>query len=239
MPRRNRVDPFGDLHAVSGRGLLTGNRGCLVDDNERVVRHHASALWIACVTEFRGWRSPLAAPHHWTPIFFLDDAVALAAGHRPCALCRRDAYQSYRDGVTRSAGSPRPLLASELNVRLAAERLRRGRGLDRAGDRITWRAPSADLPAGTIVLDPERRPRLLLDDRTLRFTFDGWTDPRRRPSGEVEVLTPQTSVRALASGYTPLLHPTARTVTAPGPISGPRAHRSRGETAHRPVGLTG
>jgi hypothetical protein len=216
MPRRNRVDPFGDLHAVSGRGLLTGNRGCLVDDNERVVRHHASALWIACVTEFRGWRSPLAARHHWTPIFFLDDAVALAAGHRPCALCRRDAYRSYRDGVTRSAGSPRPLLASELNLRLAAERLRRGRGLDRAGDRITWRAPSADLPAGTIVLDPERRPRLLLDDRTLRFTFDGWTDPRRRPSGEVEVLTPQTSVRALASGYTPLLHPTARTVTAPG-----------------------
>jgi hypothetical protein len=216
MPRRNRVDPFGDLHAVSGRGLLTGNRGCLIDDNERVVRHHASALWIACVTEFRGWRSPLAARHHWTPIFFLDDAVALAAGHRPCALCRRDAYRSYRDGVTRSAGSPRPLLASELNLRLAAERLRRGRGLDRAGDRITWRAPSADLPAGTIVLDPERRPRLLLDDRTLRFTFDGWTDPRRRPSGEVEVLTPQTSVRALASGYTPLLHPTARTVTAPG-----------------------
>ena len=209
MPRCNRVDPYGDLHAVGGRGLLTGNRGCLVDDNERVVRHHASVLWIACLTEFRGWRSPLAAPHHWTPIFFLDDAVALAAGHRPCALCRRDAYRSYRDAVARAAGSSGPPLASELNHRLARERLRRGRGLERADDRITWRAPVSGLPAATVVLDAERRPRLLLDDRTLRFTFDGWTDPHRRPSGDVEVLTPRTSVIALANGYLPLLHPTA------------------------------
>src|SRR5262245_38374369 len=141
MPRRNRVDPFGDLHAASGRGLLTGNRGILVDSHERVVRHHASVLWIACVTEFRGWRWPLAAPGHWTPIFFLDDAVALAAGHRPCALCRRDAYRSYRDAVTRAVGSPTPLLASELNRRLADERLRRGRGGARAAERMTWRPP--------------------------------------------------------------------------------------------------
>jgi hypothetical protein len=197
---------------VSGRGLLTGNRGCLVDGHERLVRHHASSLWIACLTEFRGWRWPLAAPDHWTPIFFLDDAVALAAGHRPCALCRRDAYRSYRDAVTRSTGSSGPLLASELNLRLVAERLRRGRGLERAGDRITWRAPIADLPAGTVVLDAERRPRLLLDDRTMQFMFDGWTAPRRRPSGDVEVLTPPTSVGALANGYTPLLHPTALAV---------------------------
>jgi hypothetical protein len=197
---------------VSGRGLLTGNRGCLVDDHERVVRHHATGLWIACLTEFRGWRWPLAAPYHWTPIFFLDDAVALAAGHRPCALCRRDAYRSYRDAVSRSTGSSRPPLAAELNSRLAAERLRRGRGLVRAGDRITWRAPIADLPAGTVVLDAERRPRLLLDDRTLQFTFDGWTDPRRRPSGAIEVLTPRTSVGALANGYSPRLHPTALAV---------------------------
>ena len=90
MPRRNRIDPWSDLHAASGRGLFTGNRGCLVDDDGNVVRHHHSPLWITCVTEFRGWRHPLAAPHRWTPIFFLDDAVALAAGHRPCAFCRRE-----------------------------------------------------------------------------------------------------------------------------------------------------
>ena len=88
MPRRNRVDPWGDLHAVSARGLFTGNRGCIVDEHEQVVRHHrSSTLWITCLTEFRDWRVPLARPNRWTPIFFLDDAVALAAGHRPCATC--------------------------------------------------------------------------------------------------------------------------------------------------------
>jgi hypothetical protein len=100
MPRRNRVDPWGDLHAVSARGLFTGNRGCIVDEREQVVRHHrSSTLWITCLIEFRDWRVPLARPNRWTPIFFLDDAVALAAGHRPCATCRRDLYRTYRDAV--------------------------------------------------------------------------------------------------------------------------------------------
>jgi hypothetical protein len=86
VSRRNRVDPWGDLHAVDARGLLTGNRGSLVDDAGHVVRHHrSSTLWITCLTEFRGHRQPHDDPHRWTPIFFLDEAVALAAGHRPCA----------------------------------------------------------------------------------------------------------------------------------------------------------
>ena len=103
MPRRNRVDPWGDLHAVAERGHFTGNRGCVVDEDERVVRHHGSQLWITCRTSFRGWRHPIAAPRRWTPLFFLDDAVALAAGHRPCATCRREDYVAYRDAVTAAA----------------------------------------------------------------------------------------------------------------------------------------
>src|SRR5436190_20736742 len=126
VPRRNRVDPWGDLHAVASRGLLTGNRGCVVDDHERVVRHHGSSLWIICHTSFRGWRWPLARPRRWTPLFFLDDAVALAAGHRPCATCRRGAYAAYRDAVTRAIAAPSPLLAWQLNRRLEAERHRPG-----------------------------------------------------------------------------------------------------------------
>src|SRR5262245_55075853 len=97
---RSVVDPWGDLHAVSARGLFTGNRGCIVDKHEQVVRHHrSSTLWITCLTEFRDWRVPLARPNRWTPIFFLDDAVALAAGHRPYATCRCEMYRSYRDAV--------------------------------------------------------------------------------------------------------------------------------------------
>ncbi|MCU1501029.1 MAG: hypothetical protein JWM12_383, partial [Ilumatobacteraceae bacterium] len=135
MPRRNRVDPWGDLHAVGERGLFTGNRGCLVDGSRSLVRHHGGNLWITCLTSFRGWEHPLDEPRRWTPLFFLDDAVALAAGHRPCALCRRDAYVAYRDAVARALAVDEPTHADDLNRRLARERLRRGSGLERAGDR--------------------------------------------------------------------------------------------------------
>ncbi len=215
MPRRNRVDPWGDLHAVSARGLLTGNRGCVVDDHERVVRHHGSSLWIACLTRFRGWRFPLARPRRWTPLFFLDDAVALAAGHRPCATCRRADYTAYRDAVTRATGASAPLLGWQLNARLQAERHRRGRGLDRAADRITWSAPFPELPTGTVVVAADRTCQLVLPDLLLRFSFAGWTDAvPRPPDGAATVLTPPTSVAALAHGYQPLLHPSA---AAPAP----------------------
>jgi hypothetical protein len=175
MPRRNRVDPWGDLHAVSARGLFTGNRGCIVDEREQVVRHHrSSTLWITCLTEFRDWRVPLARPNRWTPIFFLDDAVALAAGHRPCATCRREMYRSYRDAVDPA------LRAVELDRRLTTERLRRGSGIDRGRDRKTWRADLESLPDGTVIIGADDQARLVLADRMLAFSFSGWTRPEAR-----------------------------------------------------------
>jgi hypothetical protein len=209
MPRRNRVDPWGDLYAVPERGLFTGNRGCLVDDEGKIARHHRGQLWIICVTEYQGWRHPLEAPRRWTPIFFLDDAVALAAGHRPCGLCRRPDYLSYRDAVCRSGVRPAPG-AVELNRRLANERLRPGRGLERAADRIMWGSRLESLPDGTVIVIDESSPRLVLGDQLLAFTFAGWSDPRPRPQGvEVDVLTPSTSVAALRHGFVPTLHPSA------------------------------
>jgi hypothetical protein len=189
--------------------MFTGNRGCLVDDDGGVVRHHRGSLWIACLTTFKDWRFPLAEPGRWTPIFFLDDAVALAAGHRPCGLCRGDAYRSYRDAVTRGTGASEPLGAGELNHRLAAERLSRGRGLARASDRRLWDASIDDLPSGTVIVDDARQPFLVLDDRLLAFSFEGWGSASERPRGAVMVLTPPTSVAALAHGYVPVLHATS------------------------------
>jgi hypothetical protein len=206
VTRRNRVDPWGDLHAVDARGLFTGNRGSLVDDAGAVVRHHrSSTLWITCLTEFRGHRQPLADPHRWTPIFFLDEAVALAAGHRPCAYCRRADYAAYRLAVT--AGEPPPP-AVELDRRLAGERLRRGRGLSRAADRPLWRAAVESLPDGAVVLDVDLQPCLLLGGTLRPFTFNGWSDATTPPP-VVDVLTPPTSVAALAGGYQPTIHDTA------------------------------
>lgn len=207
-PRRNRVDPFGDLHSVAERGMFTGNRGCLVDEAGRLVRHHRGQLWITCVTSFRGWRSPLDQPGHWTPLFFLDDAVALAAGHRPCGLCRRDDYRSYRDAVQIGSRMAGPPSATDLNRLLTSERLERGRGLDRGADRMTWTADISKLPDGTVFLDAGRNPVLIAGKLLFSFAFGGWQSRNDRPArGRVLVLTPPTSVRALGHGYVPRLHP--------------------------------
>lgn len=210
MPRRNRVDPFGDLHAVEPRGMFTGNRGCLVNENAEVVRHHRGSLWISCLLAYKDWRSPLSAPRHWTPLFFLDDAVALAAGHRPCGLCRPDSYRSYKNAVSASRTTDGPIGAGDLNRFLAAERLRNGRGLDRANDRRLWTAPLHELPIGTMIVDPDGQALVLLDDRLMEFSFSGWTSPQRLPDTEVvRVLTPPTSVAALQHGFVPSLHKSA------------------------------
>lgn len=185
MPLPNRVDPFGSLHAVAERGRFTGNRGCLVDDAGRFVRHHRGTLWITCRTEFRGRRVGLTRPRRWTPLFFLDDAVALAAGHRPCGECRHTDYLAYREGVAAALG--RPVRAGDLNRLLAAERGRTSAG--------------TDLPDGTVVHTDG--PRLVLGDRLLAFSFAGWHDPVPRPGGTVIVLTPPTSVAALRHGFVP------------------------------------
>jgi hypothetical protein len=200
-PRRNRVDPFGDLHAVRERGLFTGNRGCLVDARGELVRHHRGSLWITCRTSFRGRRVGLARPGRWTPLFFLDDAVALAAGHRPCGECRHADYLVYREAVSAALG--RPVRAAELNRRLAAERLHPGRGLSRTADRTLWTAAADTLPDGAVaVVDG---PRLVLGWQLFAFAFEGWCDPVPRPGGELTVLTPRTSVLALAHGFAPQL----------------------------------
>ena len=206
MPRRNRVDPFGDLHAVAARGLFTGNRGCLVDDDRRLARHHRGRLWIVCTTTYRDWRSPLDQPRRWTPVFFLDDAVGLAAGHRPCGLCRRGAYLSYQAAVSRGLRRDGPVPATELNRMLAAERLRPGRGPERAEDRILWPARIDQLPEGTVIVQ-SGRPMLLQGRHVLTFDFAGWGDPQPRPKEKtVQVLTPPTSVLALRNGFVPVLH---------------------------------
>ena len=212
MTRRNRVDPWGDLHAAPQRGLFTGNRGCLVDESRRIVRHHRGNLWITCQIEYRSWRHPLDAPRTWTPLFFLDDAVALAAGHRPCGLCRRDDYRAYQRALTEARGAAAPIGAAEINRRLAGERLRPGRGLDRAGARKLWKANLDELPGGTVVVDPAGGGADLVTASHLqRFAFAGWGVARPRASGAtVSVLTPPTSVAALRHGFEPTLHPSAQ-----------------------------
>jgi len=167
-------------------------------------------LWIACDPDFGERKHSLSATGTWTPLFFLDDAVALAAGHRPCGFCRRSHYRDYQLGVTKALGQDALVGASILNRRLATERLASGRGLSRAGDRKLWTAFLRDLPDGTIVLALGNRPHLWINESLQPFSFDGWGHPVAGAGiREVAVLTPPTSVLALGNGYTPLVHPSA------------------------------
>lgn len=198
MPERNRVTPTGDIVAIPLRGAWLGNRGILHRDHE-IVRFHASALWITCALSYKGWQAPKWEPHRWTALFFHDEAVAFAAGHRPCALCRRPAYTAYReasanglDGTVRSA--------AELDKQLHSERIVRGTHRRRVHPTM-W----SNLPVGTFVLVDDE-PRLVLDDAVVPWTVRGYGARQRRPrGGTVDVLTPPTTVAALRAGYRPQL----------------------------------
>jgi len=198
MPLRNRVTPLGELIADPGRGLVFGNRGCLHDAEGRIRRTHATRRWIACRLRYKDWRrAPLMQPGRYTELFFLDEATAFAAGHRPCALCRRADDERFL-ALTGSTG------ADDADARLHAERLD-GRA------RRTHAAGAAQLPDGAFVLH-DGAPWLVHQDALLRWTPAGYTDRRPRPGGPVTLLTPPALTAVLRAGWAgavPLLHPSA------------------------------
>ena len=202
MPLQNRVTPFGDIVATPERGLMMGNRGILHDGHRRLGRRRwTHKAWICCVTEFRGRKRQVMAPRRYTELFFLDEAVALAAGHRPCFECRREAARAY---AACWGGSPR---AGEMDHALHAERL------DGRRRRIHVRE-SATLPDSALV-SREGAAWLVRGPLLLRYTPGGYDGAVKRPSGAVEVLTPPATLRALRAGYAPLLHPSAGAPSAP------------------------
>ena len=195
-PKQNRVTPLGDLVAIELRGAWLGNRGVL-HEGERVVRFHRSRLWIVCALQFRDWRLPQWQPGHFTVLFFHDEAVSLAAGHRPCALCRRPAYEAFRRALADGTGIEAPR-ALELDRRLHAERIVRGTHRRRFHP-AAW----PDLPDGAFVLH-NGGPALVLGDAVVPWTTAGYDAPARRPSaGTAELITPPSTVAALRAGYVP------------------------------------
>jgi hypothetical protein len=200
---RNRVTPTGDIVAIPLRGAWTGNRGILHRDTE-IVRFHASDLWITCALEFRGWHAEQWQPHHFTWLFFHDEAVSFAAGHRPCAECRRGSYNAYRAACTAALGGAAPS-ATEINRRLHAERIVRG-----THRRRLHQLPWSDLPDGTFV-HIDQTPALVVGDQLTAWTTAGYGTRRRRPrSGVAEVLTPPTTVAVLGAGYPVQIDDSAR-----------------------------
>jgi hypothetical protein len=205
VPLRNRVTPMGELISVPERGLVYGNRGCLHDARGEIRRSWAVKRWIACRLQFRGWhRASLMQPGRFTELFFLDEATALAAGHRPCALCRRKDYDRFM--AVWAQLHPGVRGADAVDAALHRERVVPG------GARLLHEAGVGGLPDGVFVLR-DGVPWVVVGREFLRWMPGGYVDRVRRPGGEgAVVITPRSLVAVLRGGWepvVPLLHPSA------------------------------
>ena len=217
MPLQNRVDPFGDIHAVPARGLFTGNRGIIHDPDTKTLLNRRWSLkaWIICLCAFKGRRREPKGRNGpdgkagWTELFFLDEVTALAAGHRPCFHCQRRRAKEFagRFGEAFDIAEPR---APEIDRRLHRERLAAGGKtveLDRHG--------ISKLPDGAVIFDG-RHDYAIRDNRALRWSFDGYDQARSFEEfgpHEMCVVTPATTIAVLSQGFLPVWHPSAEALS--------------------------
>ena len=220
MPLQNRVTPFGDIVAAAARGMFTGNRGIIHDPATKTLlkRRWSSPAWITCVCDFRGRRRDVMATRSWTELFFLDEATALAAGHRPCYYCRRADALRFADAFARGHGLA-GVSAKQIDATLHRERL------DGKAKRLhALSCAVGELPEGAMVAVMSEQSGdggcagaayLVTRGSLLRWSFDGY-QPLERVAMEglwerLSLLTPPSTLRALEAGYQPALHPSAQT----------------------------
>ncbi len=213
MPRQNRVTPFGDILATQERGTFMGNRGVLHNGEGRIRRVWQLKRWIVCVLEFRGRKRQVMTPGRYTELFFLDEATALAAGHRPCAECRHSRFLAFciawRTAHPAEGGSSRPT-ADEIDSQLHTERLAPDRS------KRSFMGNLDEMPDGVFVTVAAwgELAYLVWGDHLLAWSPGGYGERRRRPKGgEVRVLTPKSTVETIRAGYVPEIHASAAGVT--------------------------
>jgi hypothetical protein len=203
MPLQNRVTPTGDIIATPHRGMFTGNRGIIHDPATKTLlkKRWSSPAWITCVCEFRGWRRKVMGGRSWTELFFLDEATAFAAGHRPCFFCRREDANRFRAAWEEGNGVS-DIRAREMDSVLHRERLERRR------KRLhPLPMPVKQLPDGAMVQVADES-FLIVQGRALQWSMAGY----RKADGAIEIamlLTPPSTLRALGAGYRLALHPSA------------------------------
>jgi hypothetical protein len=206
-PLQNRVTPFGDLIATSARGTLMGNRGRLHDERRRIVRRVASGYraWVTCHLVFRGRHRMVMAPDRYTELFFLDEATALAAGHRPCGECRRADFRRFK--TTWLAANHDRGLGTDVPVDAIDRELHRDR-LDADGRPRTYEAALGSLPDGVFVVVPgSGEPLLVWRGRLAPWSPTGYGPGAPWPRGQrATVLTPRSTTATIAAGYRPGVH---------------------------------
>jgi len=196
MPLQNRVDPWGAIRQFAARGRFMGNRGGAIHNERReIVRPFLNQRWITCVLEFKGRRRQVMSPGKYTELFFLDEAVSFAAGHRPCAECRRARFLEFREAWQRAMGCG-PVLAPEMDAVLHRARIGKRR------EKVTFEASLDSLPDGCFVeLDGEAC--LVWGGQLLVWSPEGYHEKKERRGGLAKVLTPAPVVECFRQGYRP------------------------------------
>jgi hypothetical protein len=207
MPKQNRVTPFGEIIATPARGTLMGNRGHLHNDRQQIVRSHQLKRWIICVLQFKDRHREVMTPGLYTELFFLDEATALAAGHRPCAECSRPRFEMFRSlwaQANPDLAHGRKPLATVIDEALHRERI------DATQQKVTYMEKLGALPDGSFVALDDNQPYLLVNGFFLAWQPEGYGQRLAQPLDRiVRVLTPRSIVRTLAKGYRAEIHPTA------------------------------
>jgi len=204
MPLQNRVDPFGNLIRTAARGTMMGNRGGTLHNGDReIVRCYKSRRWITCALEFRGRHRDVMSANRYTELFFLDEVVAFAAGHRPCAECRRERYNAFRSAWSRAKEQDRLPFADDMDLELHPVQIDRRK-------KVTYEAALRSLPDGCFV-PIEGRAYRVLGDALLHWTPEGYARRQARPKNAIgTVLTPEPIVACFRQGYRPEIHETAQ-----------------------------
>ena len=200
-PLQNRVTPFGDVVAIAQRGLFIGNRGIIHDPATKTLlgRRWTTKAWLVCVLDYKGRHREVMGGRTWTELFFLDEAVALAAGHRPCFFCRRGDAEAFRAAWAKAKGGKTPL-APEMDAVLHEERLDRARKRAHAIP-----GPIGELPDGTVIAAVGEA-YTIVQGRAFRWSEQGYQAARQIPRADA-LLTPPSTLLAIRAGYRPALHP--------------------------------
>ncbi len=209
MPLQNRVSPFSTLTATPERGVWTGNRGVIHNERKEIVKNHAVKYWITCVLDYKGARRQVMSPNRWTELFFLDEATAFAAGHRPCGFCRHADFKRFKNLWMAANGAhyglSDPIKMDVIDACIHQERL------DSNGLQKTFNAPLTTLPDGSFVrMEGNNQPYLWLHQNLYEWSFGGYNKVLEFDKNQtVIVLTPISYIAVFKAGYVPQVHASA------------------------------
>lgn len=204
MPYQNRVDPRGQLHAVNNRGRLMGNRGRLHDDNRKIVKHHQGKRWISCSLDHKQVTRQIMGPSSYTELFFLDEATALSAGHRPYSQCRRQRLRDFREHWLLANTEHQYLRNKSISLIDEIIHPERVDPISKEG----YDSPLPSLPNGTFVI-LEAETYMIWAGSLLKWSFSGYHEKRPITNRTIKVITPKSIVKAFSVGFIPDVCPSA------------------------------